>query len=315
MASLFNPSRAGGGVGNLNLSRHAKRGLQVLQVPALTQFRWLVHGFSTRLGGVSPSPNSPSRLAKGNDLNLGKVPWDNPQNVEVNRRRLLSSLDAEQMNLVIPKQIHSDLIRVLTDMPRADFPLPGDGLVTNHPGLLLSIQVADCLPILLVDVRQRVVAVLHCGWRGTVRRLAQKGVGMMKLMFGSREDDLWAAIGPGIRVCCFSVGEEVAEEFEGQFHYAGQLFNHRQVTPTPLERKYPGLFKNRLKASDRPKHHDTYLDLVQANLYQLREAGISVNRIDSGAPCTRCHSELFFSHRRDDGKTGRMMGMIGIRGQ
>ena len=299
----------------LNPRPTVKRRSGVLQVPALAQFPWLVHGFSTRAGGISPSPNTPSRLAKGHDLNLGKVPWDKPQNVEENRRWLLLRLKAEPMNLVIPKQIHSDLIQVLTAAPTADASLVGDGLATNRPGLLLSVQVADCLPILLVDAQQRAVAALHCGWRGTVRRLAQKGVGVMKQHFGSREQDLWAAIGPGIRACCYAVGEEVLEEFEGQFHYAGQLFSHRPQPRSLLEMKYPWLFQNLPKASAPPDHHGTSLDLVLANAHQLREAGVPAQQIYAEAPCTSCHPDLFFSHRRDNGKTGRMMGVVGIRNE
>ncbi|MBI1956515.1 MAG: peptidoglycan editing factor PgeF [Acidobacteria bacterium] len=290
-----------------------KRHSCVLRVPALAQFRWLVHGFSTRQGGESPCPDSQSPLAKGHDLNLSTMPWDNPQNVAKNRRRFLRCLQAEPMSLVIPKQIHSDLIRVLTDAPHADTSLVGDGLATNRPGLLLAVQVADCLPVLLVDVRQRVIAALHCGWRGTARRLAQKGVGAMQQTFGSREQDLWAAMGPGIRACCYAVGEEVMEEFEGQFHYAGQLFSHRPQPRSLLEMKYPWLFQNLPKASAPPDHHGISLDLVLANVHQLREAGVPAQQIYSESPCTSCHPELFFSHRRDNGRTGRMMGVVGIR--
>ena len=292
-----------------------KQSISVLRVPALAQFPWLVHGFSTRQGGASPCPDPQFRLPKGYDLNLGKVPWDKPQNVEENRRRLLLRLKAESMNLMIPKQIHSDLIRVLDDSAAADTSLVGDGLATNRPGMLLSVQVADCLPVLLVDTRQRAVAALHCGWRGTVRRMAQKGVGVMQQTFGSREQDLWAAIGPGIRACCYAVGEEVAEEFEGQFHYAGQLFSHRQQPCSLLEMKYPWLFQTLPKASTPPDHHGISLDLVLSNAHQLREAGVPTHQIYSEAPCTSCHPELFFSHRRGNGKTGRMMGVVGIRNE
>src|SRR5579864_1435965 len=101
-------------------------------------------------------------------------------------------------------------------------PAAGDGLITNRPGLLLSILAADCLPILLVDTRQRAVAAIHCGWRGTASGMAQKAVGTMKMIFGSRERDLRAAIGPGIRGCCYKVGPDVVTEFESQFPYASK---------------------------------------------------------------------------------------------
>ncbi|MBI4460487.1 MAG: peptidoglycan editing factor PgeF [Acidobacteria bacterium] len=279
----------------------------MLRVPALARFPWLIHGFSTRQGGVSSFSNS-----AGHDLNLGKVAWDTSENIAQNRRRLLSALKAEQMELVGLRQIHSDLIRVLDGSPAGTSSLAGDGLVTQKSGELLSIQVADCLPVLLVDSRQRVVAALHCGWRGTARRLAQKGVGVMKLLYGSRSQDLWAAIGPGIRACCYAVGNEVAEEFRSQFHYAGQLLRPCTEAAGLIEQKFPALFQN-LPMALRPPRPSAYLDLVLANNQQLRDAGIPAKQIYSEAPCSSCRADLFFSHRRDNGITGRMMGMIGIR--
>ena len=307
----------------------------LLQVPQLAQLPWLVHGFSTRRGGVSRLPNSRPAPATGKDLNLGlnngldiglnlgKRKGDSRRNVAENRRRLMARLRATGMQLVTQRQIHSDLIRVL-DASTSPGPPPalpstlpsvGDGLVTDRAGLLLSVVVADCLPILLVDTKQRVVAALHCGWRGTVRRIAQKGVGLMKQTYGSRDRDLRAAIGPGIRVCCYQVGEEVWEEFEGQFSYASQLFV-RCEEPSPLQTRYPLLFHHNPEShasSDNP----LYLDLVQANIHQLREVGVTAKHIYADTHCTSCHPELFFSHRRDAGQgnrqTGRMMGVVGIR--
>ena len=290
-------------------SRAAGR-TRILQVPLLAQFPWLVHGFSTRRGGVSASPSSRRKT----ELNLGTVQWDCTENVRENRRRLLDGLGAPEMELRVLRQIHSDLIRVMDGNSVPAGPPPaGDGLLTNRPGLLLAVLVADCLPILLADARQRVVAALHCGWRGTARRLAQKGVGILKQRFGSREQDLWAAIGPGIRACCYQVGPDVVEEFESQFPYASQLFHHRSHVLTPLEIKQSMLLGHIPKAFGPNLRQDVYLDLSAAIVCQLREAGVPAAQLDAEAPCTSCHPELFFSHRRDAGRTGRMMGMIGIR--
>jgi hypothetical protein len=285
----------------------------LLQAPALAELPWLVHGFSTRQGGVSRlSPSSPSQ-----DLNLGKVSWDNPRNVVENRRRLLSVLSPDRMKLVVQNQIHSDLIRVIDADSWASSdssqPLTGDGLITARPARLLSILAADCIPILLVDVKQRVVAALHCGWRGTLRRIAAKGVGRMRMLFGSRPQDLRAAIGPGIRSCCYKVGSEVEEAFSGQFPYWRDVVVSRTEPRSPLEKKYPRIFLPRPTTLERMDATVLYLDLVTANLRQLQEAGIAERNIWSGAPCTSCHPQIFFSHRRDAGRTGRMMGVIGIR--
>ena len=284
----------------------------VIPIPLFADLPWLVHGFTTRHGGVSTfaklNPRRRSNLHCG-DLNLGRVAWESNRNVLENRRRLLAHLKAEKMKLITLRQIHSDLIRMVD----ADIPEVGDGLITNRTGVLLSILSADCFPILLADTRLRVVAALHCGWRGTARRMVEKGVGRMRMIYGSRPQDLRAAIGPGIRVCCYKVGAEVIEEFGGQFHYAESIQVKRNDDLTPLQAKYTRLFKTYKSLDEPPVNPQAYLDLVQANVRQLRDAGISQNRIYAEAPCTSCHPELFFSHRRDDGRTGRMMGVIGIR--
>ena len=291
-------------------AQQAARNRMVIETPLLGRFPWLVHGFSTRRGGVSSFCNPDHSSADGADLNLGKVQWDRTAHVLENRRRLLALLQAQHMPLLLQRQIHSDLIRVVN---RSAFPNPppaGDGLMTDRPGLLLAVLVADCLPILLVDARQRVVAALHCGWRGTARRLTEKAVGRMRLEYGSRPPDLWAAIGPGIRACCYQVGEEVVEEFASQFRYAEKLLETRTRPLSPLEIKHSVMLYTSARSATR---REVYLDLVQANVGQLREAGVPAKHIDSQAPCTSCHPELFFSHRRDAGRTGRMMGVIGVR--
>jgi purine-nucleoside/S-methyl-5'-thioadenosine phosphorylase / adenosine deaminase len=298
----------------------AQPAAMLLQAPGLAELPWLVHGFSTRQGGVSRlSPSGPQH-----DLNLGKVSWDAPRNVAENRRRLLSALRpagmTAPMTLIVQQQIHSDLIRVIDAGTSGSWassdssqPLTGDGLITSRPARLLAILAADCLPILLVDVKQRVVAALHCGWRGTLCRIAAKGVGRMSMLFGSRPQDLRAAIGPGIRACCYKVGPEVEEAFSGQFPYWGEVVLSRTEPRSPLEKKYPRIFLPRPTTLERMESTVLHLDLVTANLHQLREAGIAERHIWSGAPCTSCNPQLFFSHRRDAGRTGRMMGVIGIR--
>ena len=217
------------------------------------------------------------------------------------------------MRLLILNQIHSDMIHVLDGNSATTQVLRGDGIITDQPGLLLSILAADCLPILLVDTNQRIVAALHCGWRGTARRLAQKAVGRMRFRFGSREQDLRVAIGPGIRGCCYRVGEEVAEEFSSQFLYAERILIIRKDERGVLEKSYPLLFRSGPRGTPQKKTVGIYLDLVQANIRQLMDAGIAPEHMSAEMPCTNCHPELFFSHRRDAGRTGRTMGVIGIR--
>jgi purine-nucleoside/S-methyl-5'-thioadenosine phosphorylase / adenosine deaminase len=282
----------------------------VLRAPVLAEIPWLVHGFSTRLGGVSAIPDLTGSHA---ELNLGKVAWDSAANVAANRRRFLECLRAEGMRLHIQQQIHSDLIRVLDEIPAPGSNQRGDGLIADRKGLLLGILAADCPPVLVVDVRQKVVAALHCGWRGTARRIAQKGVGRMRLLFDSRPEDLRAAIGPGICACCYRVGEEVLAEYESQFLYASSLLLMERPHKKFFDKKYALMRSAPWRATPSPNGRIIHLDLVEANIRQLEEAGLDRAQIHADAPCTSCHPELFFSHRRDAGRTGRMLGVIGIR--
>lgn len=280
-----------------------------LRAPVLSAVDWLVHGFSTRLGGVSAIPHSRWRA----ELNLGHQPWDSAANVAENRRRFLDCLRAGAMRLVLQEQIHSDLIHTVRSLPNGAPARRGDGLITDRPQLLLGVLTADCLPVLVADVRRRVVAALHCGWRGTLKRIAQKGVGRMRQLFGSRPEDLRAALGPGIRACCYRVGEEVAAEYESQFLYADRLLRIHKPHKYFVNKTYALMRSEPWRGSASGEGRHYYLDLVEANLRQLLEAGVERANIYAEAPCVSCHPELFFSHRRDAGCTGRMLGVIGIR--
>jgi YfiH family protein len=281
----------------------------------LSALPWLVHGFSTRVGGSSRA------YGKG-DLNLGFTKDDTRAAVERNRVAFLKELGAAKRSrrgsraahslwpLITLRQIHSDIIRCVDAVPVE--PLTGDGLITSTPGLLIAIQTADCLPVIVVDPKRRAVGVFHAGWRGTVKRIVEKGVGEMHRCFGSRPGDLKAVIGPGIQSCCYAVGEEVRTKFESQFAYGATLF--REVKDSdPVREKYPLLFLTARAPghSDLPK--TIFLDLVEANRQQLIAAGVPKKNIEASPLCTNCHPDLLFSYRAEKGKTGRMMGVAGIR--
>jgi YfiH family protein len=285
----------------------SKGTITVLGDPALARLEWLIHGFSTRKGGVSRSSGSGG---PSGELNLAGVQWDRAANVEENRRRFLKALGAAKVRLVLQQQIHSDLIRSI-DSP-LEQGVRGDGLLTRKSGLLLGVVAADCLPVLLVDVRKRVVGAVHAGWRGTVRRIAEKAVGRMRMLYGSLPEDLRAAIGPGIHACCYQIGEDVAAEFENQFVYAEALLRTHRAEQSALEKKYP-LLLDRWRGPRPQERRTIHLDLVEANLRQLQEAGLARERIWQDTRCTSCHPELFFSHRRDAARAGRMLGVVGIR--
>ncbi len=274
----------------------------------LGDFPWLVSAFSTRSGGFSDI------YGKG-ALNLGYTKEDAKSVVERNRAAFLSQLcgelnDDTKPALVALRQIHSDIIRHVDSVPES--PLAGDGLITNTPGLLLAIQTADCLPIVLADPKRRGVGVFHAGWRGTVKRIVEKGVGEMRRYFGSRAQDLRAAIGPGIHQCCYAVGQEVRDQFESQFAYADKLFRVVEESD-PVREKYPMLFLTARAPGHSELPKKIYLDLVEANRQQLLAAGVPAKNIKTSSLCTNCRNDLLFSYRAENGKTGRMMGVVGIR--
>jgi YfiH family protein len=280
---------------------------KVLFANRLKSLPWLVHGFSTRTGGGSS-------LYGGNALNLGFTRHDSRSAVEGNREAFFRSLsavnDGEPWPLVTLRQVHSDIIHCVSEKP--EHPLPGDGLITSTPGLLLAVLTADCLPVILIDPKSRAVGVFHAGWRGTVKRIVEKGVGEMRRWFGTLPSNLKAAIGPGIHRCCYAVGSEVREKFESQFSYAAKLF--REVKESdPVREKYPLLFLT----ARAPGHSDLprkiFLDLVEANRHQLLASGVPARNISASSLCTSCRTDLLFSHRAETGVTGRMMGAVGIR--
>jgi len=208
------------------------------------------------------------------------------------------------------RQIHSDLIHCISQVPRK--PLSGDGLVTNAPGILLAVLTADCLPVILVDSKRRAVGVFHAGWRGTVKRIVEKGVGEMQRWFGTRSGDLKAAIGPGIRGCCYQVGPEVHAEFASQFGYTDALFRETKERDE-IHEKYPLLFLTARAPGHSELPKQIFLDLAEANRRQLLDAGVATKNIADLGLCTSCRVDAFFSHRKEKGVTGRMMAAAGIR--
>ena len=273
--------------------------IQLLRSETL-DFPWLVHSFSTRAGGVS----------RGGTLNLGFTKNDSRAAVERNRNLFLKATGAEGLKSVSMRQIHSDIIHHISDIPIS--PLVGDGVITNTPGLLLSIQTADCLPILLADPKKRAVGAFHAGWRGTLARVVEKGIGEMRRHFSSNPRDLRAAIGPGIHKCCYQVGPEVREVVHSRFAYSDELF-HEQRESDVVHEKYPLLFMNARAPGHGPDQSKLYLDLVAANTRQLLDTGVLAKNISVSPLCTSCRTDLLFSYRAEKGGTGRLMGVIGIR--
>ena len=316
------------------------RNAGVVRAAGWEKYEWLRHGFSTRAGGVSSIYGERS-------LNLGFTKEDDAANVAENRRRLVGAVaGVGKARLVTLRQIHSGLIRVIgregaedgeaanpTSQKRdvghpvlegrletADgrAVLRGDGMMTNVPGVMLGVQVADCVPVLVADVRRRAVAAFHAGWRGTLKRIVERGIGTLRLRYGSRPEDLVAVVGPAIGACCYAVGEAVRHEFESQFAYAEELFSE-VYDSDPVREKYPLLFLTARAPGHSNIGPQIHLDLWEANRRQLLDAGLKAKRITVVGECTACARVKggglkYFSHRGESGFAGRMMGVVGVEG-
>ncbi|MBY0308166.1 MAG: peptidoglycan editing factor PgeF, partial [Phycisphaerales bacterium] len=235
------------------------------------------HGFSTRCGGVSEG-----MFASLNFGNPGELPLDDrdpPENIARNYRRLLGVTGASGRRLVEVHQVHGGGVDVVTrERPRGEGPDPrADAIVTDDPGVVLAVRTADCLPALLASEDGRIVGALHAGWRGVIAGVVQNTLAAMAELGAT---GVVAAVGPCISGEAFEVGEEVSAELERVF---------RPETVVVLRR--PGW----------PKPH---VDLKRAVFLQLAAAGAAGAQVLPN--CTVGEPGLFFSHRRDGGRTGRM---------
>jgi YfiH family protein len=248
----------------------------------LVAYKWLRHGFSLRRS-----------LIDGREMSLGFNGYQPRETVIENRRVFVQSLWGCDLPLTLLKQTHSNLVLSVPQPEGSTAPLEGDGLVTSEPDLPVSVQTADCLPVLLVDPRRRVIAAIHAGWRGMLKQILAKAVRLMQAEFAANPQDCVAVAGPSIRGCCYEVSEEVVEPFTKEFDYAASLFR----TPGPGEATREGA---------------QYLDLSSACRQQLLDVELLSENIYTNGPCTSCQRHLFFSHRADKGHTGRALAVIGM---
>ena len=250
-------------------------------------------GSARRVGGVS-------QIYGEGSLNLGFTKEDEAANVVENRRRFLAEMAVSGKGAATAGDAAADPFGADSDgwkpgdaasewVETADgrAVLRGDGLMTDVPGVMLGVQVADCVPVLVADVRRRAVAAFHAGWRGTLARIVERGIGTMRLRYGSRPEDLVAVVGPAIGACCYSVGEEVRHEFESQFAYAPELFSE-VYDSDPVRDKYPLLFLTARAPGHSNIGPQIHLDLWEANRRQLLDAGLKAKRITVVGECTAC---------------------------
>lgn len=300
-----------------------RRAPGVIRPAGWESYPWLRAGFSTREGGATTA------FGYSGDLNLGWTVSDTAENVAANRKRFLKAVAGPETTSqpghpVAVRQFHSPLIRVIGPeteelvTPEGRPVLHGDGLISSRTDLTLAILTADCVPVLVADTRRRVVAAFHAGWRGTLARIVERGIGTMRLQFGSQPKDLIAAIGPAIGACCYSVGEEVRFDFESQFAYAPSLFSE-VYDSDPVKDKYPLLFLTARAPGHSNIGPQIHLDLIEANRRQLLDAGLRASKISIVGECTACTrlpngQRRYFSHRDEYGYTGRMLSVIGLNG-
>lgn len=274
-------------------STHDHSGVVTL-TSSLLDHRQIVHGFSTRLGGVSQGIYAAMNLRGSQPLE--EVAADAPENVRENYRRLCAALGADSDRLVLSKQVHQDTVRQVTAadagkglLRPADY--TADALVTNVPGMSLMVFSADCIILLLHDPVTGSIGAVHAGWRGTALDLPAKAVAEMGRLYGARPRDIHVAIGPGIGACCFETHDDVPDALRAAFG--------------------PGLNFAMFPQPDRPGKWA--VDLKAVNAWRLTEAGVPREQIDLCPICTACNTDLFWSHRRTGDRRGVQGGLICLR--
>lgn len=261
--------------------------LPLLHYPILENLDNVKHCFTTRLGGVSEGVCA--------SLNLSFSRGDDPEAVMENYRRVAQSFDASVENFVCTDQTHTtNVLRVgkeqkgygvTREKPYTDV----DGLITNEPGVILSTFYADCVPLYFVDPVHRAIGLSHSGWRGTVGRMGQKTLEAMAKAYGTKPEDVYAAIGPAICQECYEISEDVAMHFYEEFPRHGDEI---------LINKGNGKYQ---------------LDLWKTNEIVLLEAGIKPEHLAVTNICTCCNADVLFSHRASQGKRGNLAAFLMLK--
>lgn len=248
----------------------------------------VIHGFSTRLGGVSKEHLK--------TMNLSFTRGDEEESVIENYKRITNALGVEYESLVLSYQTHTTNIRVVTKNDRGKGIIKErdytdiDGFITNDPSVTLVTFYADCVPLYFVDPIHNAIGLSHSGWRGTVNQIGKKTLEKMHEQYGTMPEDVVAAIGPSICLDCYEVSEDVAEEFKKNFE----------------QKKFMDICYKK----DNNKYQ---LDLWKANEYVLRDAGIKKENISISNICTCCNPELLFSHRASKGLRGNLAAFLSLK--
>lgn len=248
---------------------------KLLFSPLLKRFKTLTHGFSTREGGLSLKPYQSFNLA----FHVG----DNPLHVKQNHQLLANALDYDLDQLVHMRQIHSDIVHVLTDEDDFEHPPECDALITNKKNTPIMIMSADCTPVIIYDPVKEVIGVVHAGRSGAFKNIISKTIAMMQEHFTCKPDSLHVSLGASIHGCCYEVNERIANE-------AKALGYEKMLS-----------FKNKTP----------FLHVNTIVKHQLAKEG--VKEVDEIARCSACHHETFFSYRAEGGTTGRTAAVAMLR--
>lgn len=250
-----------------------KDGIPYFMNPEIERLGWVLHGFLTRLGGISPPPFD--------SLNVGLNLGDKKENVFKNLSHISEVFGFNRSRLILLDQIQGDGILSIRNLHS---PLPSslsyDAMITDNPNLVLGIKTADCLPIFILDIKKRIISAIHSGRQGTALRITQKVLRKMKQEWGCSAENILVTLGPSIGACCYEISEDVfSKEWEG--------FSRHEET---------GKWR---------------VDIAQINKVQIEEEGIQEKQIWWVDLCTCCNSDLFFSYR-GEGQTGRQLSFVGI---
>ncbi|MBD5521440.1 MAG: peptidoglycan editing factor PgeF [Lachnospiraceae bacterium] len=266
----------------MKLKQNVSGEAEYLTFPLFEDTGLVRHLVSTRLGGVSSGIFS--------SMNLSYTRGDDKEAVDENYRRIAALLGCDVSDMVCSDQTHTTNVRVVNECDRGkgivcpkDY-TDVDGLITNVEGIVLATFYADCVPLFFIDVKNRAIGLSHSGWRGTVGRMGQITVDAMRREYGSRPEDVFAAIGPSICQDCYEVSEDVADAFRKEFSKGSQS---DEILLSKGNGKY-------------------LLDLWRANQIILEEAGIAPEKIQVTDICTCCNPNYLFSHRASQGKRGNL---------
>ena len=253
-----------------------KHSLPYFDSPEITRLKWTQHGFLTRKGGMSLPPYD--------ELNLSDENGDQVEPISQNKNLIATSFRFDPNRLILLHQIHQDRILFLKEpLSHPPSSLEYDALITNAPNIYLGILTADCVPIVVVDQRKKVIAAIHAGRQGTALYITSKVLKKMKGEFGCSPKDLLITLGPSIGFCCYEIDEKV---FLREWEPFSILVGDGKMM----------------------------VDLARINISQMEREGVKEEQISWIDLCTSCHHDLFFSQRKERGKTGRQLSFIGITG-